>query len=105
MLLTSVSAWTSIRRRRWWSLAFLRLVTNPGATHSFSPSSTPNPVSGSEVKTGTTITVGSLAISLYTVEEMTSTVTAVSVTQMSPLTGKSVNLSPARRDYSQTEPH
>ena len=33
MLLTSVSAWTSIRRRYPLSLALRKLVTSPGAEH------------------------------------------------------------------------
>ncbi len=63
MLLTSVRVWTSMDRRRSLSRAFRRLATKPGAAQP-SPRSTPNPVSGSLANTGTTTTVGSVAISL-----------------------------------------
>ena len=70
------------------SLALRRLAISPVAAQSFPPRSTPNPVSN----TGTTMTVGSLGSSLYTVEEMTGTLTPVSVVQMSPRRGNGSTL-------------
>lgn len=77
--------------------ALRRLVIRPGAAQS-PPRSTPNPVSGSVSNTGTTTTVGSLGISLYTVEEITRTLIPASVDQMSPRRGTLFNVPPARRD-------
>ena len=87
MLLTSVRDWTSRCRRYVLNLTLRKLVTSPVAAQSFSPRSTQDPVSGSVSNTGTTMTVGSLGISLYTVEEMTSTLMPVFVVQMSPGVG------------------
>jgi hypothetical protein len=62
-------------------------VVKPGAAQP-SSRSTPNPVSGSLPNTGTTTTtVGSVAISLYTVEEIRSTLTPASVVDLAPPRG------------------
>lgn len=103
MLLTSVSDWMSTCRSRSLKFVLRKLVIRPGAAQP-SANSTPKPASGSESNTGTTITVGSLGISLYTVDEITSTVTPVSVRQMSPRRGGGFNDQPACRGCDRPKP-
>jgi len=55
MLLTSVSSCTSTRRRNSISLFLRRLVIKPGAAQAPPPTSVPNPVSGSSLNSGMTV--------------------------------------------------